>query len=53
MLKIYNSNKLLFLVDTYIQRVSEISALILTSDRARQDQQNCYASFFRNIISVF
>jgi hypothetical protein len=31
-----------------IQRVSEISTLILTSDSSRQEQQNFYVSFFRN-----
>jgi hypothetical protein len=33
----------------YIQRVSEISTLILTSDSSRQEQQNFYVSFFRNM----
>jgi hypothetical protein len=36
----------------YIQRVSEISTLILTSDSSRQEQQNFYVSFFRNIIFI-
>jgi hypothetical protein len=30
-----------------IQRISEISTLILTSDRSRQEQQNCYVPFFK------
>jgi hypothetical protein len=34
------------------QHVSEISTLILTSDRFHQEQQNCYVPFFRNIISI-
>jgi hypothetical protein len=34
----------------HIQRVSEISTLILTSDSSRPEQQNVYVSFFRNII---
>jgi hypothetical protein len=33
-----------------IQRVSEISTLILTS--SRQEQQNFYIAFFRNIIFI-
>jgi hypothetical protein len=36
-----------------IQHVSEISTLILTSDSSRQEQQNLYVSFFRNIIFHF
>jgi hypothetical protein len=32
-------------VKNEIQRVSEISTLILTSDRSRQVQQNCYVLF--------
>jgi hypothetical protein len=32
----------------YIQRVSEISTLIVTSDSSRREQQNFYVSFFRN-----
>jgi hypothetical protein len=37
-------------IKKYIQRVSEISTLILTSDSSRQEQQNLYVSFFRSII---
>jgi hypothetical protein len=39
-------------IKKYIQRVSEISTLILTSDSSRQEQQNLYVSFFRNIIFI-
>jgi hypothetical protein len=35
-----------------IQRVSEISTLILTTDSSSQEQQNFYVSFFRNIIFI-
>jgi hypothetical protein len=35
-----------------IQRVSEISTLILTGDRPRYEQQNCYVPFFRNVIFI-
>jgi hypothetical protein len=35
-----------------IQRVSKISTLILTSDSSRQEQQNFYVSFFRNVIFI-
>jgi hypothetical protein len=35
-----------------IQRVSEISTLILTSDSSRQEQQHFYVSFFFNIIFI-
>jgi hypothetical protein len=35
-----------------VQRVSEISTLILTSNSSRQEQQNFYVSFFRNIIFI-
>jgi hypothetical protein len=34
------------------QRVSEISTLILTSDRSHQEQQTRYVPFFRNKIFV-
>jgi hypothetical protein len=34
------------------KRVSEISTLILISDSSRQEQQNFYVSFFRNIIFI-
>jgi hypothetical protein len=36
-----------------IQRVSEISTLILTSDRSRQKEQNCYVPFFRNSYNFY
>jgi hypothetical protein len=40
------------IVSVNIQRVSEISTLILTSDSSGQEQQNFYVSFFRNIIFI-
>jgi hypothetical protein len=39
-------------IKKYIQRVSEISTLILTSDSSRQEQQNFYVSFLRSIIFI-
>jgi hypothetical protein len=35
-----------------VQRVSEISTLILTSDSSHQEQHNLYVSFFRNITFI-
>jgi hypothetical protein len=41
------------LIGLNIQRVSEIcTTLILTNDSSRQEQQNCYGPFFRNIIFI-
>jgi hypothetical protein len=37
-------------VSFIIQRVSEISILILTSDSSGQEQQNLYVSFFQIVV---
>jgi hypothetical protein len=40
------------ILEKHIQRFSEISRLILTSDSSRQEQPNFDVSFFRNIIFI-